>query len=352
MGVKQLLYNIKKGKDGKNVGIPTGLLKLNKVIYGIQRKCLITIGADSGSGKTSFAVDQFVYELIKNKGDNPVNILYYSFEMSGDILYAKILSLYIYDTFNKVITYETILSLLQPISDENYEYIKKSEEWLFKLQESFTIYDKALTPSGIYATSKNWLKEFGEFIEINEHKEDYREYDSQQYKVILIDHVGLIAGSDSKKVKIDTVADYMIYFRNKCNITGIFIQQLNRNSKSMDRKTNGYELVGIEDFKDSSGTTDASEIVLALFYPYREKIARCENYPIQNVLKHRFRLLEVLKNRYGKADINIGCTFHGEIGLFKELPKPEKIGDYAPYLELDYKEEKQIDNIENQFIII
>ena len=41
-------------------------------------------------------------------------------------------------------------------------------------------------------------------------------------------------------------------------------------------------------FKDSSGTTDASEVVIALYSPYREKIARCEGYPIQNVLKNRF----------------------------------------------------------------
>lgn len=39
----------------------------------------------------------------------------------------------------------------------------------------------------------------------------------------------------------------MIYFRNKCDITGVFVQQLNRNAKSMDRKTNGYELVQLDD---------------------------------------------------------------------------------------------------------
>lgn len=106
-------------------------------------------------------------------------------------------------------------------------------------------------------------------------------------------------------------------------------------------------------FKDTSGTTDASEVVLALFFPYREKIARCEGYPIQNVLKKKFRLLEILKNRYGDADINIGLTFYGEVGLFKELPKPEEIGDYEPYLQLDYHltqtdDEKEKEDEENE----
>ena len=85
-------------------------------------------------------------------------------------------------------------------------------------------------------------------------------------------------------------------------------------------------------FKDTSGTTDASEVVLALYFPYREKVARCEGYPIQNTLKKRFRLLQILKNRYGDSDVNLGLSFHGEVGLFRELPKPDEIFDYAKYV--------------------
>lgn len=247
MGVKQLLHNVKRGKQGKNIGISTGSPKLDSVIYGIQKKYLYTIGADTSGGKTSFAVDTFVYNLIKNNKETPISILYYSFEMSADVLYAKILSRYIWDEFNKVVTYEDILSLTQPISDEHEELVHKSEAWLYELAQKIVIYDKSLTPKGIYATCKEWLKQFGEFVEIDEHKEDYIETTAAGYRVVLIDHVGLISGPGSKKEKIDLVTDYMIYFRNKCSITGVFIQQLNRNGKSMDRKLNGYELVGLDD---------------------------------------------------------------------------------------------------------
>ena len=41
-----------------------------------------------------------------------------------------------------------------------------------------------------------------------------------------------------------------------------------------------------------------------------------------------------MKNRFGKADLNKGATFHGEIGMFRELPRPEDISDYDKYLEL------------------
>ena len=71
-GVDNLYKNIYKGKDGKNIGISTGLPKLDSVIFGIQQKYLYTIGADSGSGKTAVAIYSFVYELIKNAGDKPM----------------------------------------------------------------------------------------------------------------------------------------------------------------------------------------------------------------------------------------------------------------------------------------
>ena len=41
---------IKRGREGRNIGISTGLKKLDKVIYGLQKKYLYLVGADSGAG--------------------------------------------------------------------------------------------------------------------------------------------------------------------------------------------------------------------------------------------------------------------------------------------------------------
>lgn len=350
--IDQLFSHIEKGMEGHNIGVSTGLPKLDSIIFGIQQSYLYTIGADSGAGKSSFAIDVFLYNLVKNGGDTPISILAYSFEMSASMVFSKMASLYIWDNFQEIISYKDILSLTAPLTKEQKIHIDKSRQWLNKVASLIKIYDRALTPGGIFITCKNWLKQFGYFEMIDEHTENYVSKDPRRYKIVLIDHVGLIAGSESRKLKIDTVADSMIYFRNKCGITGIFIQQLNRNAKGMDRKTNGYELVQTDDFKDTSGTLEASEVVLALFYPYKEKIARCEGYPIQNVLKGRFRLLQVLKNRWGEVDKNIGLNFFGEIGLFQELPRPDEIGDYEPYLSLLPTKTTQInthtDEIENE----
>ena len=47
MGVSKLLKSIEDGKSGKNIGISTGLPVIDKILYGIQRKYIYTIGADT-----------------------------------------------------------------------------------------------------------------------------------------------------------------------------------------------------------------------------------------------------------------------------------------------------------------
>lgn len=59
-------------------------------------------------------------------------------------------------------------------------------------------------------------------------------------------------------------------------------------------------------------------------------MASYKGYNIKE-LEGNFRVLSVLKNRYGEADVEVGCGFYGKTGLFKELPLPDEIYDYEKY---------------------
>ena len=59
-------------------------------------------------------------------------------------------------------------------------------------------------------------------------------------------------------------------------------------------------------------------------------------------MQSRFRSITVLKNRYGESDIEVGTTFYGKCGLWKELPKSDEIYDYEKYLTSDYMRDKEI----------
>lgn len=151
--VKSLVNLIKRGKKGDNKGLSTGFPRLDKVTYGIQRKYITVIAGDTGSGKSSLALYMYVYrpiiEAIENK--KKVHLLYFSFEMSSEVLLAKLLSIYIWEQYKKEISYEQVLSLTEEISDDNYEYIKKSVSWLQKVEEIMTVIDKPVSPKAVYA---------------------------------------------------------------------------------------------------------------------------------------------------------------------------------------------------------
>ena len=56
-----------------------------------------------------------------------------------------------------------------------------------------------------------------------------------------------------------------------------------------------------------------------------------------------------MKNRYGQSDVNIGLSFYGEVGMFKELPLPEEISNYEPYLSLTkYKDNNIINDVDDE----
>lgn len=343
--VKSLIQLIKQGKKGKNKGLSTGFPKLDKCIYGLQRKYMYVVAGDSGSGKSSLALYMYVYRPIMESllNNKDIHILYFSFEMSSEILLAKLLSIYIWETFNKQISYEEVLSLTNEISDEKYEYIKKSVNWLQKVEDIMEIIDKPVSPKAVYAITKQWVQHFGKYKEISEHKTEYIPNNPEQYLIGVIDHIRLLSGGDgaTTKSKIDDCCDYAVGLRNKTGMSWCIVQQLNRGFKNMERRSSNYQMLQLDDLADSSAPAQSAEVVIGIFDAYREKMKVCEKYKVDQLLDN-FRIIQVLKNRFGLSNKNMGVSFYGAIGMWKELPRPEDIYDYSIYSEL----EPQLNEIE------
>ena len=337
MSITDRLYKtIVKGKQGKNVGLATGMPKTDKITYGIQRAYVYVVAADSGAGKTSYTLFSYVYRPLMdyvNNGTN-VNLLFFSFEMSSEVLLAKLLSLYIYETYSEVITFEDILSLTQTISDEKYEIVCNAKSWLETIEERLTIVDTPITPEQMDVTLRMWNEKYGRFIEMDNDQEAFIPKDPNAYNIVIVDHVKLAKDNGKgSKATIDEEANVAIYYRNKCQNSFVLVQQINRNSKSMDRRLNGYQLLQLDDLSDSSGTGQAAEIVIGIFNTHREKLNKLDGYNFK-ALGERARIMQVLKNRYGQSDKNIALSFYGEVGLFKELPEPDEIDDYDKIVQL------------------
>lgn len=342
MIVSELFNSILRGKSGMNVGLPTGLPKFDSITYGIQRRWMYVWAGDSGSGKSSLVLYSQIYRpFMQSLKDSKIDVhfLLFSFEMSAEVLFAKLLSLYLYETYGRILSYGQILSLGEVLSEEDYKYIEAARPWLEKLESVCEIIDKPVTAKGLYAICKEWTRKFGTYQEEDVSgeytKETYIPNNPEQYLITVVDHMRLFSLSPGHTIKqeMDEACDYLIYFRNKCGLTVHAIQQLNRNFKSMERRNSENALIGLEDLSDSGGPTQSAETVVAIYHPFREKRAKCEGYDIRQLLD-RARLIQVLKNRFGMADKMVMTGFYGEIGLWKELPLPTEINDYEPFTHL------------------
>ena len=81
MITERLFKNIYRGKQGLNKGLPTGIPKLDKVTFGLQRKYHYTIGGDSGSGKSTLALFSYIYKPLVQalNGEITAQFLIFSF---------------------------------------------------------------------------------------------------------------------------------------------------------------------------------------------------------------------------------------------------------------------------------
>ena len=68
---QRLMTMIDDGRKGNNMGLSTGISKLDSLIYGVQRKWMYIVGAASGGGKTTFTLYSFVYQPLKQMLGNP-----------------------------------------------------------------------------------------------------------------------------------------------------------------------------------------------------------------------------------------------------------------------------------------
>lgn len=353
--ISDFLHLVDEGKKGNNIGLSTGLSKLDKIVYGVQRRNITLIGATSGGGKTTFALYSYVYQPLKQMfGDPRLKIIYVSLEMNRETLIAKLLSLYIKDTFGEVVQYKDIFSLEKTISSHHYELIQKSMQWLTTVESHLIIYDKPVDAEKMDLLIKGVLNTYGTFEEESKYHTKYISKYENPYFIVVIDHISLLQVSSGKTLKqeVDAAAAKLIWLKNTAGITAIIIQQVNRNAQNIDRRKLGLIELTMADFADSSGTQNAAETIIALNHPFREKLDSCRGYNIEK-LCDRFRLVSILKGRFGQSEVAFGASFYGEIGYFDELPLPNEMTDdyYDQVVKIDSifkKYEKKEDAAEKE----
>ena len=339
MITENLLNQIEKGREGRNWGLSMGMPKLEQYIDGVSQGTYTLLFSGSGIGKSSFALNSYVYRPIMDNIDNlnKFQIIYISLEMKAEVLLAKLLSTYIFETYGKEISYKEMLSKTRNkvLSDEDYDLIQKSIPWMKQVESILTIYDKQLTAGKFDEILTKIAKANGSFEDTG-NRRIYHPSDPDKVILIVIDHLALVTrtGGNTLKNEMDNVSNLSVYYRNICNFSFLMIMQSNRESSNIERRKMDLLEPQRSDIKDSSCMEADCDNMLAIFNPFREKLNSYRGYDIKTLGSH-FRSIILLKNRYGDGDISIGCSFFGNCNLWHELPRADEINDYEKYITTD-----------------
>lgn len=331
----KVFREIDKGRLGKNHGYSMGLPKLEGIMDGVTRSTYTLIMSNSGAGKTSLVLYSYVYKpLMEHLHDGKYKILYFSLEMNDISLYLKLLSIHVFLTEGRILSFKEITSRKKDyiLSDEDYKLLLQYKDWLDEISEHLEIYDKNVTAKGAYKQIKLRLERVGKFTE-TENQTIYTPNDPDLIYNFIMDHVGLLtvpSGSSLKK-EIDDYSSMCVYFREKTGASFTNVQQANRDQGNIERFKANKSAFTINDAKDTGNTVQDCNVFLAVYNPQRDGLSTYRKYLIKDHLESRFRSIMCLKNRFGDCDIEVGVNFFGEINLFNELPKPEEIYDYEKY---------------------
>ena len=171
--------------------------------------------------------------------------------MTQTQVYAKLISMYIFDNYGITLRFKDIFSRGKDclLSDENYEILKKCDNFLDILDERIDFYEGTLTEAIYLGEVESFLKKFGTFKD-----NSYTPNNPQQILGVMVDHMTLVKASNgrTKKDEIDAISRDSVLLRNKTKIMSpIHIAQFNRNSNNQERMKQGLQDPSMEDFKDS-----------------------------------------------------------------------------------------------------
>lgn len=329
--IDSFLEEVKRGREGKNQGYSIGLPKLEGMMDGLTRATITLIFGATGTGKTSSMLYSYVYRpAMDHLEDGKFEVLMFALEMGEVMLKAKLLSIYLKETYNYTLTAKEILGRKKGrrLSDNEYQMIVDSMPWMNKLMRIIHIVEKKVSAKGAYADILKFLEKNGTFTDKENHT-GYVPNDPEKTLLTVTDHLGLlrVSAGNNKKGEIDDYSSMQVSIRNRTGMSFVNLMQVNRASSDMNRKKLGYNEPILEDIKESGNPSEDSDVVLGLYSPIKDHLANYRDYDIKKLDDHCKSII-CLKNRYGESDKADVCYFDGATGIFKELPKPEEINDY------------------------
>lgn len=338
MSFEKLLTEIEDGMHGRNEAIPIGLPRLGR--YANWRKRIFTLlFSSTGAGKSSLGDEMMLNACewcIKHKPKG-IKFILFSMERSKHYRIAKWISRKIFIDHGLTIPIPRLLGWWkEKLTAAEYEIVTQYRDYIDLLLEDYIdIYEGPRSGPDMYRILKEFFRENGEYVDLNEYKKIYIPKVADRIIVPYIDHGNLTKKTKeypTKKQAVDLTCEFMQGFRDLEGASPLWIAQVGRSISNPIRLKDSEAELTLDDVKESGDMGDACDIALSLFDPVKYKQTSRTGYnPLDfqdktNGAKY-FRSIQICKSSYGEDDLRIPLAFNGFCGQFAELPKRDSLND-------------------------
>lgn len=349
---KDLLREIEIGRNGKTGIIPIHYDRIRDYID-IAKNTMYTIGGETNSGKSSIAQDMFMIRPIqwylKNKSDDiKLSIIYFGMERKMYQYSARWVSRLIFEEQGISISSKKILGRIRTdqMTEKEFELVKHYfnvlDDW--EKDDLLIAHQGSKNPSGISLYLEAFAKKHGVIHDKDKTDKSmeniletrtYTPNHPNHIVLVITDHIGILAPEKeigTGKGQIDKFSRTMREARDVYGFSPVIVQQLNRNLSDVNRQKAGELAPKLSDFADSSSTQQDSDVIIALFDPYRHSPGdpgKENGFDLKRLKDDKFRTfyrsLHVLKNSFDSTGMQFPLGFQPIYGILKTLPRRDQI---------------------------
>lgn len=339
--------------------IPLPFIRFRSEVPGIEQGQYIVITASQKTGKTQIANYLFLFETLDYAFTHPrecsVHIIYFALEESVQKIIERYMSHLLWKLDGKRYAPTDLRSTSTDriLPGEVIELLKSD-----KYQERFRFFEECVqfetedtNPTGVLRVCERYAKEVGVYkshkmqSKGNSFKEvevfdSYEPNDPNHYKIVIIDHIGLVDKEQGFKTKdaVDKMSEYFVkYLRNRYGYTCVAIQQQASESEGLEAIKQKRMLPTASTLGDSKYTARDADLVLGLFDPSKFGFPAWLGYSITDQngegLKNYGRFMYVIANRNGEMGGVCPLFFDGAVCDFEELPRPDNVPGMKKFYE-------------------
>jgi hypothetical protein len=345
--IERTLSNMEKRRDnilkGNINSLPPPFPRFANDFIGFEQGTYLGITSFTKGSKTQFTLHllfESLYYTYHNKNKARLKVFYYPLEETPERILHRFMSWILFKEEGIRIAPRDLRSSRNeyPLDLNIIELFKtKYKDYLDYFNQVF-VFSTTSNPTGIYKECKRYAEENGichmkgakyknEIGELVDTKilDWYEQNDPSEYRIIVIDHIGLIDTERGMSLKqsIDKASEYCAKeLRNKYNFIPIVIQQQSSEIENNDSFKLGRIRPSGQGLSDSKYTQRDCNILMGLFSPFKFGLREYLGYDITK-FKDSIRFLEILVNRDAEMGGIIALFFDGATCTFKELPKPD-----------------------------